>query len=380
MHAWPARLETGLGAALMAAALLDLFITVLYARIGGGRDGRLGMGGGRLVAQAVWRLACALDARLPGRGAVALSAAAPVMLVAIIAMWAGGLTIGAALVVHPSLGHGLAPAAGPVSTDFVTALYVAESSLSLLSATDVLPQTTGLRLFFMADAFIGASVLALTLTYVMQIYQALVARNALGLAVEAQSEGTNQAAVLLARWGPLGRFDIGAGSMASVADALAHVYESHHLYPLLFYFRFESRYANPALYLPMLLEAVTLARCALDAEAYGWLQGSAVASQLRDHAGRLMGLLERVFVPVDFVAARADRTEAAWRARFRMSLEVLGAAGIRTCADVDAGCARYVALMQEWEGGATRVAAYLGHEEAALPRAPDDASEAASSR
>src|SRR5690349_6760263 len=91
------RLEQGLGILLVLIILLDIFLTVLYARIGtsiiGPRLGRL-----------VW--ASFLKASKPAgprRGAI-LSFCGPLILVLLVGLWAFGLTLGAALIMHPELG------------------------------------------------------------------------------------------------------------------------------------------------------------------------------------------------------------------------------------------------------------------------------------
>src|SRR3954464_11319362 len=86
------------GAALMLLALLDLFLTVLYARAGAGFISDR-------VARANWRLFHGL-AKLFGkrRRPVVLSLAGSFIVVSLVAMWALILTLGAALIMHPYLG------------------------------------------------------------------------------------------------------------------------------------------------------------------------------------------------------------------------------------------------------------------------------------
>ena len=83
-------LEQLAGLCLVALILLDIFVTVLYARAG---TGIIAPHAERLL----WRLIrwiSAISNRLRDR---ILSLGGPVLLVAIVAMWFGGLALGAAL-------------------------------------------------------------------------------------------------------------------------------------------------------------------------------------------------------------------------------------------------------------------------------------------
>jgi hypothetical protein len=73
------------------------------------------------------------------------------------------------------------PIVGQYATDFVTALLVAGNSLSIVGGGDYAPHTTGTRLLFLFNSLIGASVLSLVLSYLVQVYSALRERNALAL-------------------------------------------------------------------------------------------------------------------------------------------------------------------------------------------------------
>jgi hypothetical protein len=354
--------ERVVGTLLMLLGAADLFLTVLYARIGSQVGSRIGMGLGRWIARGQWRIALLLGASLPRWRAALLSISAPLTLVWMMALWASLLTVGAALLVHPALGIQVRSPQGATPTDFAAALYVAGGSLSVVSSTDIAPQTVGYRLIFLINAFIGASAVTLTLTYFMQIYRALQTRNALGLKVMTMGGGRCNGAELVARWGPCGRFEPCYSSMAEVAGELAEVHEAHHLYPLLFYFRFDTPYPNLVLYLPTLLEASGLLHCALDEQQHGWVRRSAVVSQLQNGSQALLALLERVFLPDGFRPDVPLPSAASLAERFDKSIVVLVDAGIAIRADARARD-EYVEFMQSWALRAIRLALYLGHEE-----------------
>jgi hypothetical protein len=82
------------GAALMALFLADIFLTVLYARAGTG-----------LLAphwnRCVWLMVSGV-AKMAGRyRSAVLSFAGPLIVIALIAFWALGLTLAAAFIVRP---------------------------------------------------------------------------------------------------------------------------------------------------------------------------------------------------------------------------------------------------------------------------------------
>ncbi|WP_174842745.1 hypothetical protein [Sphingomonas sp. ID1715] len=81
------------GAVLMALFLADIFLTILYARAG---TGLLAPQWNRLVWLALKALSELFDLR---RGA-ALSFAGPLIVILLIAFWALGLAVGAALVIQ----------------------------------------------------------------------------------------------------------------------------------------------------------------------------------------------------------------------------------------------------------------------------------------
>lgn len=138
----------------------------------------------------------------------------------------------------------------------------------------------------------------------MQVYTAVRSRNTLGLTLarhgptqvrqprhvvrehvedavlalvpmHGQSGDTGDAAELIARWGPRGRFDGGYNNLSTLAGDLAAIKETHHFYPVLFYFRFEDVFYAPPRMLLLALDAAALVRTALDPRELGWLQESA---------------------------------------------------------------------------------------------------------
>jgi hypothetical protein len=66
---------------------------------------------------------------------------------------------------------------GPTPTEFSVALDVAGDALTTVGASDISPKTPFYRLFYTFLAVVGLSVLTLTVTYFLEVYNALQARN-----------------------------------------------------------------------------------------------------------------------------------------------------------------------------------------------------------
>jgi hypothetical protein len=71
----------------------------------------------------------------------------------------------------------------------------------------------------------------------VQVYSALLRRNALGPKIHLFTGETADAAALVAGLGPRGQFSAGYSNLAELATAVTSVKEAHHFYPLLFYCR-----------------------------------------------------------------------------------------------------------------------------------------------
>jgi hypothetical protein len=339
------------GGIVLAIVLLDVFLTVLYARAG------TGLLAPRL-ARGVWRIFRGLAG---GRHARILSYCGPAQLVALVLMWGVLLALGAGLVIHPALGTAVKSSSGATDTDFVTALFVGGSSMSIVGASDYGPTTPGYKLVFLFNSLVGMSVTSLTLTYLMQVYAALRSRNTLGLIMQTQSGETGDAAELIVRWGPGGRFEGGYNNLSTMAGEVAAIKETHHFYPVLFYFRFEEPYYAASRILLVGLDAAALIRTALDPRELDWLQRSAALDELE----RASCLLLRTFgenFPVHHRPS-ADGTESRERGRLRYERALLRLrdAGVPTRADPEAGAREYVDARASWAPRIEAVAPALGY-------------------
>ncbi|POR41831.1 hypothetical protein [Methylobacterium sp. V23] len=348
-------LERAFGGLVMAAVLLDVFLTVLYARIG---TGLVADRAAHLTWMAFRRAAEGAGAR---RGAV-LSFCGPVVLLLYVLLWALGLTLGAGLIIHPGLGAGVQAGNGPTPTDILTALYAGGSSMAIVGASDFKPTTDAYRVVYLVHSLIGMTVTSLVLTYVMQVYGALRQRNTLGLQLHILSAQTSDVGELLARLGPRGQFSGGYSHLVSLGEAMAEMKEAHHFYPVLFYFRFEKPYYSVSAQAYLALDAVSLIRSTLAGEETEWLKESAAVEALWRVAQLLIVTLETTFLPGDPVVLKAvdPRERQRWRAHWERSVSRLAEAGIAVARE-EAAAQAYIDLRAHWWPHITRLAPAMAY-------------------
>lgn len=207
------------------------------------------------------------------------------------------------------------------------------------------------------NSLIGASVLSLVLSYLVQVYSALRERNALALTVDLMTDGTGDAAEMLARLMPGGDTSNAANALANLAQSLAATKEAHHFYPLLFYFRFEEPLYAVSRFSFVLLDLTTLIESALDRQHYRILVDSSSVASLHRVALLLRETLDRNFPSAG--SGRGDEAET-WRDEqcYVAAIGRLARADIAVQRD---GMARYIAARRQWELLARRVAPTLGY-------------------
>jgi hypothetical protein len=351
-------LEQIAGAVLTVVVLLDIFLTVLYARAGTSLFSHL-------ISRAIWFVFRLVSRPFNRHRGQVLSFCGPVILIVLILVWAAGLALGSALIMHPHLGDGIrASGGGSTPRDFMSALYAAGNSLSFVGSSEFKPQSPVFQAFYLLNSLIGMSVMSLVLTYVMQIYSALKTRNTLGLAIRMLSDDTGDAAELIAGLGPQGQFNSGFSDLSNLASNACEVKEAHHFYPLLFYFRFAEPYYSVSQTATVLLDSVSLMKSGLNDE-YSWLKESATVAQCWRAAILLVNTLEEIFLqgrPAQLPSQPDARDRERWRTRYMAALDRLRQAGIKTIDDPAAGFEIYVSLRERWDGHIARLRTSMAYE------------------
>jgi hypothetical protein len=278
------------------------------------------------------------------------------MVILLIAFWSLGLAVGAALVIQPELGTAIRPSSGEASRDFVTALLVAGNSLSIVGGGDYSPHTPATQILFLLNSLIGASVLSLILSYLVQVYSGLRERNALALTIDLLTASTGDAAEMLARLGSGGDFSDATSELGNLVRPLAVTKEAHHFYPLLFYFRFKDPLYSVSRLTFVLLDLTTLIDTTLDRQKYRSLMCSVPVVSLRQATRLLLETLDRNFPtarenpsnPLNFTRSRES---------YDAAIEKLQRAGI----DVRHDYKSYADQRAKWEPLVRRVAPTLGY-------------------
>jgi hypothetical protein len=348
--------EQSVGVLLILIILLDIFLTVLYARIGtsivGYRLGRL-----------TWALFLKVSKVFGSRRGTVLSFCGPVILVLLVGVWALGLTLGAACMMHPALGTSIRVSNGETPTDFISAMYAGGSSMAIVGASDFKPHTSAVRLLFLFNSLIGMSAISLTLTYLMQVYTALQRRNVLAMNIHLLSACTGDAAELLARLGAQGQFSGGYTNLSELAVEMTQAKEAHHFYPVLFYFRFSDSFHSVSRSALVAFDTISLIKSALDDQKYRGLKEAGGVAQLWEASMMLVTTLENNFLPhgaPDREAQPDQRTRERWRARYGAALLRLREAGIEVTAN-EAGAESYISCRMQWDRHITNLAPSMGY-------------------
>ena len=333
-------LEETVGFILGFVVLLDIFLLILYARAN-----KTIMS--TEISQVVWRTMVSVS-KLFGRWReFFLTLSGPLILLMVLGSWALLLSVAAALIIHPNLGTGIVATQGNTPTDFITALYVGGSSLSFIGASEFSPQDWFFRLFYLLTSLIGLSVVSLIITYLMQLYENLKQRNTLGLKVHFLSAETGDAAEVISHLGPQGQFENGYNNIVDWSAETARVRESHHFYPMLFFFRFREPYYSVSRTSLTSLDTVSLIKSALDNEEYGWLKESAAVEDLWQGTMKELQTLAQEFLPGEDLDAPPDqKTRELWHRRYAQGVERLNAAGIKTNQD---SVEDYISLRKQWD-------------------------------
>lgn len=355
-----ALLEQLAGLTIIGVTLADIFLNVLYARAGMVIISRP-------LAHAVRALFVGLGRLFPKDHARILSFCGPAIVVILIVVWLSLLVMGVALLIHPGFSDGgiRATVRSPApSADFITALSVAGGQAASVGPGAYDPVSRGYKLIFMVDGFMGISIVGLVITYLMQLYAALQVRDELALKVELYTRQTGDAARLVAGIFPEGRFETGYAQLTELAAELTRVKEAHHLYPILFYFRFPQALYELSRFTLVILDACALIRSCLEDEPAGWVKRSAGLEHLERGGLILIETLHGVYLRDEGVGPEIPDPEdaAAWRARFLRAVGILRAGGLPVRRDVSRCADRYIQLRNRWNKPLIRLGGAIGHE------------------
>ncbi|MFI8567596.1 potassium channel family protein [Rhodococcus sp. NPDC078407] len=159
---------TLLGAAFIALALRDIYATLWHPT---------GLG---TLSRSMFRIIWAIAARVGPRGR-ALGSAGPLGMIATVLLWAASIVAGWALIYLPHMPDGFyfSSALQPQSSsDPVAALYLSLVTVATLGYGDITPAYPALRLLIPLQALIGFVLFTAAISWILQIYPALIRRRA----------------------------------------------------------------------------------------------------------------------------------------------------------------------------------------------------------
>jgi hypothetical protein len=169
--AWVDWSVTALGVLVVVVALRDIFHTLWHPSGRGTVSPR--------VMRAVWWV----GRRRRDRGAGGVLTG-PVALALVILVWVTLLVAGGALVYAPHVPEGFAFQSGldvSARSDVLDAVYLSAVTLATLGFGDVVPVSGWLRIALPVQALIGFGLLTASVTWVLQVYPALIRRRSLAV-------------------------------------------------------------------------------------------------------------------------------------------------------------------------------------------------------
>lgn len=344
------------GVLLVLAALVDIFLTVLHAQ---GESGFLSP----RLNRTVWRLFRLLAQVSRSRRDTALSHAGPLLLALTVALWVSLLLFGFALVYLPALGKGIVPTSDQDWTGFASAVYFSGTALTTVGFGDLVPREPPYRLIAVAQAALGFSVVTLSLTYFLSIYNALIQRNAFALELDLACGGRADATELVVSLTRGEDMQDARANLTSLGRSLLVLLEGHQSYPIIHYYRRrEVAYATARIAL-LTLDAAALIRTVLDRRCYDALITSSAVRVFWGAGLTLVSQTGREILPDRLIREYGrNPNHASWRQRYLEACDRFAAAGLEVVEDREAGAQRYIELRGEWDRFAKAFADYMAYD------------------
>jgi hypothetical protein len=219
------------GVVCLFAVLLDAFQTIILPRRATGRF-RLT----RLFYLVTWRPWVFFTSRLheSRQRESAFSYYGPMSLIFLLALWAGGMVLGFALIYNALGSPFIDNAQGP---GFASDLYVSGTTLFTLGLGDVIPHSGFVRVVIILESGTGLGLLAVVMGYFPVLYSAFSRREVSISLLDARAGSPPTAAELLRRHAYEGGQSALSLLLVEWERWSAELLESHISYPLLCYFR-----------------------------------------------------------------------------------------------------------------------------------------------
>jgi len=222
-------LQGALGAAMILAALIDVFQSVVTPRPVAGR-----LRISRYTIRSLWAVCRWLARRTTNsrRGEALLGSFGPAIVLVFLLIWLVLLVLGYGLLVNAFAGQ-----FRPHPTDLSTSIYVAGTSLFTIGFGDYVGTTSVSRVLMLVAAATGLGVLALVVTFLFSLYGAFQRREVAVVTLEASAGAPPSGVTLLETYAGAGIVQELPALFQRWQSAAAEILDSHLAYPVLAYFR-----------------------------------------------------------------------------------------------------------------------------------------------
>ncbi|HEY8648776.1 MAG TPA: potassium channel family protein [Candidatus Limnocylindria bacterium] len=336
-------IEAGLGVALVAWVLNDVFNTVILPRPSPARYRPAG-----LLTRWSWRLwrRYAEGRRDPDRREQRLGVFAPAVVMTLLGLWIALLIVGFSGILL-ALGDGVAPRL----TDLGAAMYFAAISMLTIGYGDYVPIAFGSRLVAVAAGAVGLGIVALTITYLFSLYANFQRREVAIVTLDARAGAPPSGLTLLETCAGFGS----EGELEEIFELwerwAAEVLESHLAYPILLFFRSTHDHESWVSAIGAILDATTLLLTAIEGGPRGQARATrALGAHLVEDIGRSFRFMDR---------RSDDRGPGIERAEFDDARARLGAAGYVLVGDAEAAWAAFARSRAEYADALNALARYL---------------------
>ncbi|HYN99393.1 MAG TPA: potassium channel family protein [Actinomycetota bacterium] len=224
------------GILLIAAGVLDLFMTVLYYDAAGPLSLRL--------YRLTWGICRRIASRVPPRHtAFALSLGVPLMVLGSLILWIALQVLGFAAIYYVGLHGGAFRFSEGLEASAVEALYLSGISLSGLGYGDLAPITAPFQLVAALQALMGYGFLTLAIAYVVNVYNVIEDMGVLSSDIYHESERTYEARHILEVHFHRGEPRDLNGRLINFYNGLISHHEGMRHYPVVYYFYSRRGYA-----------------------------------------------------------------------------------------------------------------------------------------
>jgi hypothetical protein len=221
-------LEGFVGLILVAAALWDVFQTVIVPRPSPGRF-RIATN----LTRITWRISRGLALRMSARRREALLGVyAPALVVLVLVVWVVTLLVGFGLMIFA-----LRDELRPQPQTLTEAVYAAGTALFTIGFGDFVPTGTAARVVSLVAAGTGLALVALVITFLFSLYGAFQRREMLVTTLDARAGAPPSGIALLETYARLGIVEDLPALFGEWETWAAEVLDTHVAYPILSYFR-----------------------------------------------------------------------------------------------------------------------------------------------